>query len=91
MGEIIAIMTLVITGLTEHAKRIFHLKGNKVILVALCTGLLTGIAWKPLAGWFPIPDGVLSIPQYICLGLFSGGIVAGLWGSLASLVKKGKR
>ena len=91
MQSIIAIMTLVITGLTEHAKRIFHLKGNKVILVALCIGLLTGIAWKPLAGWFPIPDGSLSMPQYICLGIFCGGVVAGLWGSVASLVKKAKR
>ena len=91
MESIIAIMTLVITALTEHAKKIFHLKGKKVILVSLCIGLLTGIAWKPLAGWFPIPDGSLSIPQYVCLGIFSGGIVAGLWGSLASLAKKAKR
>lgn len=91
MGLIFGIMCLVVTTLTEWAKDKIHFKGFAITglwteATSFTIGILTGLVYKPLAGWFTvIPDGQYSVGQYVCVGIAAAAVVSGVWKAKRSL------
>lgn len=82
MDETIALMLPVIIAVVEFLKKIIGdwLSGTKTVVASFIVGVLIGLV-KFQSGV------ILSLPQAILLGLYAGGIAAGLWSAGRKIMK----
>lgn len=83
MDETIALMLPVIIAIVEFLKKIIGrwLEGTKTVVASFIVGVLIGLV-KFQRGE------IFTLPQAILLGLYAGGIAAGLWSAGKGIITK---